>query len=218
MRNYAQTTALERVRLGPLGGIVDVFVSDMQVRGHAARTIQEYVCHLERLERWMAREGHVITTLNESNLQGFVGGLTGSVRRRARAATRRFLATLRTRGMVVGCVSAPTNPVQDVIRRFLEGYQRSRGVTASTCRQYGVYVGQFLAFRFQSPNDVPDVTKIVARDVMSFVARRAEEGHTGAAKAAAKAVRAFLRYLVQQGLCSPDLVAAVPSVPHRRTP
>jgi integrase/recombinase XerD len=217
MRDHAQKTALERVHLGPLGGIVDRFVSDMQVRGHATRTISEYVSDLERLGSWMARDGHVIDTLNESTLQGFIDGLTGSVRRRARAATRRLMSTLRTSGIVVGSVSAPPNPVLDVIRQFLDAFQRFRGVRASTCRQYGVYVGQFLAFRFQA-NDVPDVTKIVARDVMSFVASRAEQGHTGAAKAAAKAVRAFLRYLVQQGLCSNDLVAAVPTVPHRRSP
>lgn len=217
MRDHAQKTQLERVRLGPLGGIVDRFISDMQHREHAPRTISDYVGHLERLGRWMTQEGHLLNTLTESSLQRFIDGLTGSVRRHARAATRRLMSTLRTSGVIVGAVSAPTTPAEGVVRQFLDEYQRARGVTAGTCRQYGMYVGQFLAFRFR-PNDVPDVTKIVARDVMSFVASRAEHGHTGAAKSAAKAVRAFLRYLVQQGRCRHDLVAAVPTVPHRRIP
>jgi integrase/recombinase XerD len=217
MRDQARNAALERVRLGPLGSIVDRFVSDLQARGHATRTIGEYLSYIERLGRWMAQDGRLITTLNESTLQGFLAGLTGSVRRRARAATRRLLSTLRKTGMV-SSVSRPITPAQDLIRRFLTAFQRSRGVLASTCRQYSLYVGRFLAFRFPSSNEVPDLATITAHDVRGFVAQHAEQGRTGAAKAAAKALRAFLRYLVQEGRCCPDLVAAVPTVARRHSP
>jgi integrase/recombinase XerD len=216
MRDQARNAALERVQLGPLGSIVERFVSDLQARGHATRTIREYLSYIERLGQWMAQNGRPVTTLNESTLHGFLGGLTGSVRRRARAATHRLLSTLRTNGMV-GSVS-PSTPAQDLIRRFVTTFQRSRGAMASTCRQYSLYVGRFLAFRFPSSNDVPDLTTITAQDVRGFVAQHAEQGQTGAAKAAAKALRAFLRYLVQEGRCCPELVAAVPTVARRHNP
>jgi site-specific recombinase XerD len=166
----------------------------------------------------MVRDRCLVTALNESTLHGFLEGLTSSVRRRARAATRRLLSTLRASGVIVGPASEPSTPVQDVIRRFLAAYERSRGVRGSTCRQYGMHVGQFLAFRFPSPKDVPDLTTITARDVRAFIACRAGQGKPGAAKSATTVVRAFLRYLVQEGHCHPDLVAAVPTVARRHNP
>lgn len=217
MRDQAQNATLERVRRGPLGSIVDRFMGHLQARGHAPRTIREYLSYIERLGRWMAQDGRLITALNESTLQGFLAGLTGSVPRRARAATRHLLSTLRTNGLVHP-ISPPITPAEDLIGRFLTAFQRTRGAMTSTCRQYRVYVARFLAFRFPSSDGVPDLTTITPQDVRGFVAQHAEQGQISAAKAAVKALRAFFRYLVQEGRCRADLVSAVPTVAHRHNP
>lgn len=57
IRNPATVSQL---RSGALGSVLDVFVSDMCARGHAACTIQEYVREIGRFAQWMAREGSTL--------------------------------------------------------------------------------------------------------------------------------------------------------------
>lgn len=215
MLDHVRQTAPERLHRGPLGGIVDDFVRDMHARGHAEATIRDYVYYVERLGQWMAREGCTVETLSDSNLQMFVSALSPAAQGHARAAARRLLSTLRETGLVAPPVLSPISPVEGLIQRFLEYYRHCRGVRIETCRQYGRYVGEFLAYRFPAGGEVLDLAKIAAQDLMFFVAKRAER-QTGAAKAAAKALRAFVRFLVHQGVCADDLVAAVPTVPQRQ--
>lgn len=107
----------------------------------------------------------------------------------------------------------PTIPVDDLVQQFLEHAANTRGLSVATRRAQGRYVREFL--RSTCPAETVDLGKIAARDLVDFVVTRAESGRTGSAREAASTLRGFLRFLVQQGLCTEELVNAVPAMAHR---
>ena len=210
------------LRAGPLGAILDDFVRDLEARGHAARTIRDYVREAGHLARWMASAGHTASPLSASTVLDFlhVAGATGrgagrsdTRRPHARPALRRLLVTLQAREGVGPALPSTSSPVDALVQQFLAHATRCRGVSAATRRQQGHYVRQFLAARF--PAGAVDLAAITAQDLRSCVAGRAEQGHTRAAQCAASALRGFVRFLVLRGLCADSLVGAVPTVAHR---
>jgi site-specific recombinase XerD len=74
-------------------------------------------------------------------------------------------------------------------------------------------VREFLRVRF--PAGTIDIEKLTVQDLRQFIAARAARGQMREAQAGASALRAFLRYLVLQGMCADKLVSAVPTVVHR---
>jgi site-specific recombinase XerD len=209
---------VRRLRSGVLGGVLDDFVGDMLARGHAGRTFTADVREAARLAGWMERQGRTVDTLSRSILEEFLvadGGATrsGNVRRHARAALRRLLVTLDGKGMVAPASSSAPSPGDALVRQFLEHSTRCRGLSTATCQQQGRLVREFITARF--PVGAVDVGLITAHDLMGFVTARAEQGHTRSAKSTVSALRAFLRFLVLRGLCTDELVRAVPTVVHR---
>jgi len=211
--------AVERLRAGPLGAVLDTFVSDLQARGHAESSIRRYVQEAARIARWMGQEGRCVGTLDESALGELLAADAVAGRSPVQSAHhlgpafRRLLATLRGKGLAVSKVVSTVSPVETWVSDFLEHAVKCRGVSAATCDQHGRYVREFLCARFSS--GPVDVTAIQAHDVIAIVVALAERGHTRAAKCAATALRAFLRFLVLRGLVADQLVAAVPTVVHR---
>ena len=67
------------LRAGPLGATLDDFVRDLEARGHAERTIRDYVREAGHLARWMESEGHTASPLSASTVLEFlhVAGATG---------------------------------------------------------------------------------------------------------------------------------------------
>ena len=213
---------VRQLRLAPLGAVLDDFVSDMRTRGHAERTIGDYVREAGHLGRWMDGERLTVDTLNESALEAFLGQHAGAGRRairsgkprpQTRAALRRLLATLQARHIVAAPSPPPISPVDGVVQQFLAHSTSCRGVGPATCREEGRHVRAFLTGRF--PDQAIDSGMITAQDLRLFVAARAEQGQTKTAQCTASALRAFLRFLVLRGMCSRELVAAVPTVAHR---
>ncbi len=99
------------------------------------------------------------------------------------------------------------------MQQFLAHSTSCRGVGPATCREEGRHVREFRTGRF--PDQAIDIGMITAQDLRLFVAARAEQGQTKTAQCTASALRAFLRFLVLRGMCSRELVAAVPTVAHR---
>lgn len=207
---------LRRLRSGVLGGVLDDFVGDLLARGHAARTIADYVREAERLAQWMDRNGRTVDTLSPSILEEFLADgddASRKAKQRARAALRRLLVTLDAKGVVAPASSPAASPGDALVRQFLEHSTRCRGLSAATCQQQGRLVREFIAARFAV--GAVDVGMITPHDLMRFVAARVEQGQTRSAKSTVSALRAFLRFLVLEGLCTDELVRAVPTVAHR---
>jgi hypothetical protein len=93
---------VRRLRSGALGSVLDVFVSDMRTRGHAARTIKDYVREAGQFAQWMTRQGRTVDTLSRSGLDEYLTGKCAAqgegapckARHHASAALGRLLATL----------------------------------------------------------------------------------------------------------------------------
>jgi integrase/recombinase XerD len=109
--------------------------------------------------------------------------------------------------------SFPTISVDDLVQQFLEHAANARGLSIATRRGQGRYVREFL--RPICPAEAVDFGGITARNLVDFVVKRAESGRTGSTREAASTLRGFLRFLVQQGLCTEELVNAVPAMAHR---
>jgi integrase/recombinase XerD len=100
--------------------------------------------------------------------------------------------------------------IDAVLAAFAEHLRTARGATATTCRGYTFFVGEFLRNTF----GVESVRfeRISTQDVIAFVARRAERSKPGTTKMVTTSLRCFLRYLQMQGLCPEHLAEAVPIV------
>ena len=205
---------LRRLRAGPLGGELDHFVSDMQSGGYSARTIRDYVREVDELARWMLEEGAGVDALDPSTVERFlVQRFPSSVRarRKAQAAVRRLTQMLRGRGVVASAPPSAASGSDILVRQFGDASLRLRGLSSSTREQQGRYVREFLVGL--SRREAPiDPTTINARDLMEFVAARARLGKLTAAKRAATALRAFMRFLALKGLCAATLADSIPTI------
>jgi integrase/recombinase XerD len=95
--------------------------------------------------------------------------------------------------------------------REFERYLREERLLASpTIINYVPFVDEFLRDRFGT--GPVDLSRICARDVISFVQRRAPHLHVRRAKLLTTALRSFLRYGCYRGQIDASLVASVPIV------
>jgi site-specific recombinase XerD len=89
-----------------------------------------------------------------------------------------------------------------------------RGACDKTCSEYRRYVRDFLETKFA--NGILDAKRLVATDLIDFVAKRASRYKPKTAQLVAIALRSFLRFLLLNGLCNAELVQAVPTIAHWR--
>jgi site-specific recombinase XerD len=113
------------------------------------------------------------------------------------------------------CEDNPTPKVRIIeqpalIISFREWFQKHRGATEPTLRQYSRGASQML----QGLGE--DVGQWNARQVRAFLLDRVKECGDNTAEKLITAMRAFLRYLSFRGLCRIDLDRSVPTLAHWR--
>jgi site-specific recombinase XerD len=109
-------------------------------------------------------------------------------------------------------ISSPTSssPVEKqpaLVRGFSEWMRQRRGLKATTLRGYNRVIGKALEALGTAPG------RYTAESLRAFVLRetlRTSSRHRG--KQTTTAMRAFVRYLIAEGLCRPGLDDAIPTV------
>jgi site-specific recombinase XerD len=113
-------------------------------------------------------------------------------------------------GLLGGHVKPKPKPKPDlpVLQAFNSWMQRCRGVKDATLVGYGYAIREVLAEVGDDP--------ITAAAIRRVLLRRSERVSITHAKSAATAIRMFVRFLVVEGKCSPDLIDAIPKIAHWR--
>jgi integrase/recombinase XerD len=201
---------VSRVRVsGPLAEFAAGFASYLAGAGYTPLSAANQVRVLAHLSRWMGDRGLAPGELTGQRVRDFLAA------RRAAGYTRwvseRGLAPLLgyLRGAEV--VPGPERPVRvaavDVLLDCYGGYLAGeRGLVASTVRYYLAEARGFLAGREDQ------LAGLTAAGVSGFIAAECRRRSTGSAKILVTALRSLLRFLVLEGLVTPGLQDAVPSV------
>lgn len=212
-RYFSSSDVLGRYRSGPAGAFLDVYAGALHAEGYALKTGCAHLADASHLGVWSERHGIPIASLDEDMLDRFKRHLPRcrcmGARHHGYPHTRfrvgRFLRYLRREGILTAPKPAPTR-TSVLVQRYCAWMRLQRGLTERTRSSYAPLVGAFLDVLGEDPR------RYDAAGLRAFVLLRVTRHERHSAPAVTTAVRSFLRYLVAQGRCSADLLAAVPSV------
>jgi site-specific recombinase XerD len=208
---FVSAQTLARINQGPTEPFIDDFANSLCESGYAASTGREYLWATAHLGIWMRVRGLTIGALDEKTIEEFADHLSvcscfqrpHSYKRRAVHGAQKFLAYLRDRSVVA--VKMPAGISRpEIINRFEHWMRCHRGVTESTLSVYRRILLEMLE-KLGAP------AHYTAESLRKFLSERAGRHGRSRAKSVVTALRAFLRYLVAQGLCIASLVDAIPT-------
>jgi len=123
---------------------------------------------------------------------------------------RLFLKFLEGAGQITTSSTEPTVQDPALLTAFRQWMRQQRGTCEPTLYNYSLSIRDLLKRFGEDPG------RFEARGLREFVLERSHQCGLSAAKTCTTALRMFLRFLVTQGQCSADLVAAVPVLAHWR--
>jgi integrase/recombinase XerD len=214
---FADTHTLRRHRLEPTGPFLDGFAEALNARGYAFKTIQAHLYDAVHLGRWLAKRKTSVAAFDEGLLDRFTRHLPrcrclrANHRRYARTPSRvgKFLEHLRETG-IVQRARRPVSCTPGLLESYCAWMSYQRGLAERTVTSYAPVVRALLERLGEEP------ARYNAAGLRAFVLYRVKHHERRSGPAVTTVVRSFLRYLVTQGICSADLIGAVPSVPRVR--
>lgn len=203
---------LNRLRQSPVGEHLDEFAAALHAVGYARRPGQWYLRAAAHLGHWASAAGMALADLDEHLVDLFVHHLAactcprlyrGSTRDEI-AGTRLFVTHLRGVGVAPSLERKPT-ALPPLVDRFCGWMRDHRGVRESTLATYLPLIKDFVVELGDDPSGYD------TSHIRMFLLSRTREHSRAWAKVVTNATRMFLRCLASYGLCSPDLVAVVPT-------
>jgi site-specific recombinase XerD len=192
---------------------VDEFASDLQQQRYSMATIRKSVLAIDRFVQWLQNHNLGLEDAHEKNAERYRDTLDRYASGRPPTAARGLkhgIAFLRRKGIVKHqAPSAPLTPAERWLLRFDAYLERVGGAADSTRKQYHTILARFLDARFGISE--PDWSLLSANDLTSFVQREAAQRRGFGRKVPPVALRAFLRFLLSQGLVRAGLIDGVPS-------
>lgn len=206
---------LRQLRGCPVGGHMDSFANWLRSARYKRRPAQLTLRGAAHLGHWASARDVPISLLDEELIDAFVchvptcaclhpyGGrgcyhMVGALR---------FVGHLQRMGILPPS-AAKSETVSPLVQSFSDWMRLHRDVAETTLANRLPLVKEFLA----ALGD--DAAAYDATRVRAFIFRRASRNGRGRAKSIVGTVRMFLRFLATNGYCSPDLVAAVPTIAH----
>ncbi|HEX8111068.1 MAG TPA: tyrosine-type recombinase/integrase [Kofleriaceae bacterium] len=196
---------------GMAASFVHSYAMSLRRAGFRPSTLRQQIRTAAHLGHWIESEGRALRDLDEDTLQRFREHLLTCTCHHSRPGehhhtaigSERFLKHLRTVGVVAPRPEAP-DPVGDLVTRFKSWLVRHRGVAPDTLTGYCSQVNAAIDPLGADPRryDVTSVRQFMIAHLGSY--------GTTQAKVAGYALRTFLRFLVAEGLCPPEIVDAVP--------
>jgi site-specific recombinase XerD len=209
-----------RLRAGPLGALLDDYVTRLHSRGYARHSLSLHVASLGHFGTWLQTQGLELTAVNEEVARSFLhGGHLANCRcpspaptdfRQIRPALRHLLLLLRDR-RGSGTAGADADAIRTALEAFRTHLRQTCGLAEATARLRVYYARKFLEGKFG--RETPRWESLQPADVISFVVAYSKRRQSSSARVVCNALRCFLRYLLLQGWCEPALVAAVPRLP-----
>ena len=198
----------------PLAPYARGFCLVLVERGWARSSALNQMKLIACLSRWMVGEQLAVADLTPERVEQFVGwrGAEGYRHFRSSHGLVPLLCYLRVLG-VAPEPPAPSSdgPVDVLVDRYRGYLLRERGLAAGTLRYYARVARLFLA-ETSAPGGEPDLARLSAGEVSSFVLEQCAARSAGSAKTVVMALRSLLRFLHVDGVTGEDLAGAVPAV------
>jgi site-specific recombinase XerD len=208
-RFFSKPETLLRLRRGPLGDCLDRYADWLTEQGFCRAAARLHLVQLADFSRWLDRRRLTLNQVQPTVIDRFLEDRRRRVKPHAERSTlQRFLRLVRPDANVQ--TSSPLTPSQVLLQDFRRHFLEERGAALVSYLALQPFLRQFLAECF--PDENVECTRLTANEVIEFVRRHAHHYSPGRAKLLVTALRAFLRYLRQQGKITSDLEAAVPRV------
>jgi site-specific recombinase XerD len=133
----------------------------------------------------------------------------GSGSKDRRRGARAFVAFVRGEGLIPVAVATEV-PADPRVADFATWLRRERGTTSETVRRYRQELGRWLTKLGSEPQEFS------AAALRSIVLDQGEGRSRSSVRMTITMLRAFLRFMIGEGLCAPSLLHAVPSGVRRR--
>ena len=202
---------LRNLRSGPAGPYLDDFSSQLTQAGYCRNKIRAHLRCAGRFSTWAAGAGSTVETLDSLALELFRQYLDAQGRLRYRrgeysntfVGARHFVGFLQARGIV----PMPASAIEpELLTMFCHWMHTQRGVTEITLNSYRPALRRLL----DTLGDHPE--HYTAKQLREFVLDRTRGHKTSQARTTVTVLRMFLRCLIVQGRCTPELLLAIPTI------
>jgi site-specific recombinase XerD len=211
---FRRTSLLIRLQEGPFGPYLEELSTELQQQGYSTHTIRVSLQAADRFTRWLVQQKLTLSDAHKDNQARFLaslgrcpaGGWPSGVQ-----GLHHAIGLLQRKGIVRPPEEfALTSPVEQWLVRFEYYLAHTVGAALHTRQRYGPIVQRFLTGRFG--NREPEWLTLQADDLTAFVRQEAIRLQGYGRKVPAVALRAFLRFLVGEGVIRDGLAAAVPTL------
>ncbi len=202
---------LRKLRSGPAGPYLDDFAAQLTRAGYCRYRIRAYVRGAGGFSAWAASAGFGADALDSQALAQFRRFLDSQDRLRyARGeysntfvGARHLLGFLQAKGVV----PTPAPAVEpELLTAFCHWMRTQRGVTETTLDGYRPALRRLLAVLGDQPKHY------TAKQLRGFVLDRTRGHRTRQVKTTVTVLRMFLRFLIAQDRCAPQLLMAIPTI------
>jgi integrase/recombinase XerD len=196
---------------GPLEPYVSGFADELARFGYTRCSLEQHVCFIAHLDRWLAAERLGVGDLTDAVLDRYLRErrAAGYVNYRSMKALRPLLSYLDQLGMLPAAEVA-VGPVPELLERYRAYLISERGLMPGTARCYLDAIRPFVASRLRGGE--LDLAGLTAADVTGFVLAACPGRAQGTAKLIVTTLRSLLIFLHIEGVIATPLAAAVPSV------
>ena len=217
-RLFKIASVRRRMAANYLGINLTGFALDLHERGYTREGVRHHVLAVEHFGHWLKHRQVPVRYLSTLHVLEFLRSHlprchcprpAPKVQPDCRASLRRFVEFLRSQGRIKEPAekAAPLDPVGRLIAPYDKHLERVCGLSAETRRRRRLMARQFLRWRFG--REQPQLERLQAKQVSSFVFSRARElGPTGI-RALVVHLRSFLRFLEFSGRLRPGLSGSV---------
>jgi site-specific recombinase XerD len=202
---------LRKLRSDPAGPYLDDFASQLTQAGYCRDRIRAYLRGAGRFSTWAQSDGLAADALDSQALAQFRQFLDSKDRLRYRrggyndtfVGARHFVGFLQARGVV----PTPAPAVEpELLTEFCHWMHTQRGVTETTLNGYRPALRHLLDALGEHPEHY------TAKQLRGVVLDRTRGHRTSQARTTVTVLRMFLRCLIAQGRCAPELLIAIPTI------
>jgi len=209
---------VQEIRSSRGGTLLEKFAEELLQAGYAKITARRHIRAAEHFLYWSGREGIPTSALTMKIVEHFDHHLNGckcpgygnAHRLDLLNGARIFLKHLAVSGQITTSVAEPT--VQDpiLLALFYQWMRKQRGTCDFTLYNYSLSIRDLLKHFEEDPR------RFDAKGLRQFVLEKSLRCGWASAKMCTTALRMFLRFLIAEGKCSADLLAAIPVLAHWR--
>src|SRR5271165_5918180 len=211
---FARASSSARLLEPPLGSYLESLAQTLQGQSYSREVIRSYVYAAHRFGEWLNKQGLPLSAVSDQLISCYIDQFHKRItlahpygqRPKLAHGLGHLLVVLRQAGVLVGAQQIPS-PTDQWLNQV-------GGKAAATRKKYLSYARRFWEFRFGSTE--ADWSSLRADDLVGFVQQEAARLQRNLGRPPAVALRAMLRFLINEGQVPRGLEAAVP-MPHQWT-